>query len=85
MTDKIALGSELMNALVEAGLLPRMCTHFEFEAEPMKPVRFRYEVLATQAQLATFARLLIENTQEAEPWLREAVAKDPWTGRTVAA
>ena len=77
MSTDIALGSEFVQQLIGAGLLPRLCTRFEFECVPAKPIRFRYEVLATKEQCEKFAQLMIDNASEAEPWLREAVAKDP--------
>lgn len=81
--DKVAgyWGSPAVKALIEAGIIPRLCKKFELIIEVGQPIRLIAETLVTEEKFRELADILKDYPEEAAKFAREFVFTEAETGR----
>jgi hypothetical protein len=81
--DKVAgyYGNPAVAALIEAGIIPRLCKKFELIIEVGQPIRVVAETLVAEEKFRELADVLRDYPEEAAKFAREFVFSEIETGR----
>lgn len=80
----MAAGSAIAKRLIDAGIIPALCTGFSLTANMTEPIRMTSECFVTEEQFHEIADALIDNPEEAKRIAHTTVLKAQVSGEKLS-